>query len=222
MRVRPILLSVLLLAIGGAAFVFWPSAQADAPLPIVVSPARPLSAPPMPTFTSSVNSSTAPASSADPVKAVPAPEAFTTREVGPDPAVTGPWADGNVEGIYRAGSPAVATVAVGGRSFELLANEVGAFPRVYVAPEARAEVSMHYPEARPGESIQVQMIDGGTLGGQPALHLTVGSDGRIAFPVTASAYAGKHQVFLNYGGDRKVLTLWVGAPLPIRTALVQR
>jgi hypothetical protein len=225
MRARLIGLIAFIALLAGGYLLWHRVVQGGSPGPAVAAPpvgsASALPASAESTAPARAALPTSPAS-APPLAALPAeaPTKLVAREVGPDPAQVGPWADGNVAGIYRDGVPAEASVTVAGRTFPgLLANEVGAFPRVYVGAEARAEVTVHYPEATPGETIQAQMIDGGTLGEAPARQLTLDAAGRISFPMITSAHAGKHRVFLNYGGDRKVLNLWVGAPLPVQATL---
>ena len=159
-----------------------------------------------------------PAADAETARPVPPPaDTGTLRSTGPDPALVGAWAEGSVPGIHREGEVAIATVRVDGRAFELLPNQLGVFPRVYVAPSARVEVVVRYPNAPDSQVVTARMMDGGSLGGPMTRRLSIGAERSIAFPATVSDQAGTHRIALTVGSDLKTLDLWVGPPLPARS-----
>jgi len=117
-----------------------------------------------------------------------------------------------------AGQSAVATVSVGDRAEELIANEVGDFPRVNVAPRQTVPVRLVYPQAEPGAPIVVQVMDGGAMASpeRPAginhdlvrlLRLDQARSAEMSF--TVSEHGGMHRLVLTQGADKKVLDFWV-------------
>jgi hypothetical protein len=54
-------------------------------------------------------------------------------------------------------------VEVDGESYELFTNQVGYFDRVRVEPQQKIPVVVNLPEATEGETVVVEMEDGGLL-----------------------------------------------------------
>jgi hypothetical protein len=118
----------------------------------------------------------------------------------------------------HAGQMVIATVKVGEHSHKLSPNEMGNFDRVHVAPRQTIPVKLQYPEAQPGQSVVVQVMDGGTMVAPERppgidndlvrlLTLDASRCAEMAFTVTANG--GMHRLVLTRDADKKVLDFWV-------------
>jgi len=118
----------------------------------------------------------------------------------------------------HAGQMVIATVQVGERSHKLSPNEVGDFDRVNVAPRQTIPVKLQYPEAQPGQTVVVQVMDGGAMVAPDRppgidndlvrlLTLDESRSAEMAFRVTNND--GTHRLVLMRGADKKVLDFWV-------------
>lgn len=123
------------------------------------------------------------------------------------------------EPVAHAGQMVVASVKVGEESYKLTPNQVGGFQRVMVSPKQVIPVVVSYPEAKPGQQVVIQAMDGGTCvepGRPPGIDhdlvrmVRLDEKKRANFAVQVSEDAGTHRYVLMRGADQKVLDFWVG------------
>jgi hypothetical protein len=146
-----------------------------------------------------------PANSAE--EAAPAVMPAPKREAG---ALT----DALPVGVARVpGNPLVATVLVDAkRTPELLPNQVGEFPRVYIKPGQKVQVRLRFPNAEAGARASVSVEDGGFLADKkPALPLTLDAERVGEFEFTAGMEPGQYRVSVRQGADTRILVLWAEA-----------
>ena len=106
-----------------------------------------------------------------------------------------------------------ARIEVAGKSSQnLLPNELGIFPRVLASAGEKIPVAITYEDGEPGDSVVVQVVDGGGLDdGVMAKVLHLNNSKSVAFTAGMSMQDGIHRVSLLKGGERKMLEFWVGA-----------
>jgi hypothetical protein len=131
----------------------------------------------------------------------------------PDPVAVGPYAERSIGGVRSA----QATVAVAGKSFALASTDGGEFPRVFVAPEQSAQISVRLPDIGTKERVLVRAEDGGAFAdGETARIFVTDEQGLLQFDARTSVEAGTHR-FVVVGNDQEwILDLWVGPPSPLR------
>jgi hypothetical protein len=93
----------------------------------------------------------------------------------------------------------------------------GRTDRHYIQPGAQVPLEVTYPNARGGEEIIIQVLDGGTLpNGQMAMKLTLDEAKTAGFEFRSLATRGVQRVLVRKGRDEKIINLWAGADLPLR------
>jgi hypothetical protein len=114
---------------------------------------------------------------------------------------------------------AVARVTVvGGGAQELTPNTLGLFPRVVVQVSEKVPVTVTYAAAEPGETVVIQMLDGGTLdNGTLSKVMQLDANRAVDFAAIMSVQEGVHRVALTCGADRKELEFWAGAEPPVKS-----
>lgn len=165
-------------------------------------------APPQSTATNTANSTeTLPvhANSPVPIETVadtPVPE--LSREPG---ALTDPISS---EVAYCPGKPLLARVEVNSKfTPDLLPNQVGVIPRVYIKPNQKVSIRLRFPEAEPGARAAVSVEDGGFVGdNKPAAALTLDEKREGAFEFTSGASPGQYRVVVRQGAETRILVLW--------------
>lgn len=174
---------------------------ATTPLPVQAAPAAvtPVGDPKVaPTFVQNMT----------PIPAVPAaavqvpPNAGTESLTDPLPSVQ----------ALAPGEPALARVSVGGVSTPLLSpNQVGTFPRVYVAQGGQADVQIQLPEASSGDQVLVGAEDGGSFAdGKSVAALTVDEHHAVAFRFQVGQFPGNYRVTVRHRAQSKTVLLWAG------------
>ena len=96
-------------------------------------------------------------------------------------------------------------------------NSLGMFPRVQVDISAKIPVHLLYPEAEVGETVVLQMLDGGTLdNGKISKVVQLDANKTVDFAAIISVQEGVHRVALTRGGERQELEFWAGEEPPVR------
>ena len=110
------------------------------------------------------------------------------------------------------GEPASAWVRVGAlRTPDLSPNQLGTFPRVYLAADGQADVLVVLPEATRGDQVLAGELDGGTFAnGQSVAALTVDEHHAVAFRFQAGQFPGTYRVSVRHAAQTKVVNLWMG------------
>ena len=118
---------------------------------------------------------------------------------------------GNSPKLRVPGAPISATVTLDGKPLTLGVNQLGQFPRLYVAPNALIPVTLHYPNAQPGERVLAAAMDGGRFANsQTGIPLLLDPAGTASFAFQVTGMPGTHRVHVSKGRDVKVLDFWVG------------
>jgi hypothetical protein len=93
----------------------------------------------------------------------------------------------------------------------------GRTQRHHIQPRAKVPLTVTYPDARPGDEVIIQALDGGTLAnGQMAMRLTLDGQCGCEFTFEALAGQGVQRILVRKGRDEKLIDLWVGNRLPVR------
>jgi hypothetical protein len=155
-------------------------------------------------------------------ESAPVEKVTITAEAGlttfPDPAKVGPYTYPDTVGMAGDGEVAVAKITVSDKTFTQSPNQQGHFGMIFVPPSARATIAISYPDAKSGERVTFQAMDGGVIEG--AAHEAKLDSARAATATLATTeYPGLFRVLVQKGIDRKVVQIWVGAPLPVRSSL---
>ena len=118
---------------------------------------------------------------------------------------------GNSPKLRVPGAAIAATVTLDGKPLSLGVNQLGQFPRLYVAPNALIPVTLHYPNAQPGERVLAAAMDGGRFANsQTGIPLLLDPAGTASFAFQVTGMPGTHRVHVSKGRDVKVLDFWVG------------
>jgi len=92
----------------------------------------------------------------------------------------------------------------------------GIFPRMNVNEGEKLMIEVQIPGAKPGDSVIVQVEDGGSLeGGAGAGVFKADASERIFFSFEVSRANGIHHVVVSHGGRERVLCFWAGKPLEV-------
>ena len=109
------------------------------------------------------------------------------------------------------GVPVRATVHLGGLPRAIYPDANGVFPPVDVRAHQRVLVKVSYPEGTPGEAVQIQTQDGGTLDEDASARIvSLNESGEFSFWFEASGNDGTHRVTVRRGFDEKTFDFWVG------------
>jgi hypothetical protein len=121
------------------------------------------------------------------------------------------------EPVAESGEHVKASVTVGGQEYQLSSNQIGCFPRIYVEPQATIPVKLSYPDGNPGDSVVVEVEDGGHLNGrQMAEVATLDDQKTVQFQFQTTEQSGIYRIALLNGADTKVLNFWVGQEPAVR------
>lgn len=101
------------------------------------------------------------------------------------------------------------------RYVNLRPNEQGIMPRLHVKALETLQVTLSMPESNPGETIFLELPNGGTFPDQElrGKTLLVGENKTINFTMSVSAMRGHCTISIRQAGHTRTLPLWVGAPL---------
>ena len=110
------------------------------------------------------------------------------------------------------GEPVSITIQLGGLPRQIYGDTNGVFPPVTVRAHQRVHVKVSYPEGTPGEVVQIQTQDGGTLDNElSSCVLPLDVQRNVAFWFESSGNEGTHRVTVRRGFDEKTLDFWVGS-----------
>ena len=114
------------------------------------------------------------------------------------------------------GLKVAAEVKVGKKTHHLFADGDRPFQRVYIKPEESVDITLIYSEEKAGDSVVIQVEDGGLLDdGKLARVAKLDAEKTLTFAFKASSFEGIHRVRLWNGADQKMLDFWAGEPLPL-------
>lgn len=126
-------------------------------------------------------------------------------------SVTGQNSHENIASLVAQGvGPAVVSIE---QDFNIiLPNSKGFYPRLNLKEPAEIQASVFFPEALPGESIQIFSEDGGQLKGQTSSGVVVVDSAKsVSFRFRPLDCEGLYRISLYRGGDQKILQFWVGS-----------
>ncbi len=110
------------------------------------------------------------------------------------------------------GEPVTVMIQLDGLPRQIHGDNNGVFPPVTVRAHQRVHVRVSYPEGNPGEVVQIQTQDGGTLERDlSARVLPLDAERSVAFWFESSGNEGTHRVTFRRGFDEKTLDFWVGS-----------
>jgi hypothetical protein len=110
------------------------------------------------------------------------------------------------------GEPVSVMIRLDGLPRQIYGDTNGVFPPVTVRAHQRVHVRVSYPEGIPGEVVQIQTQDGGTLDkDQSARVVHLDAERIVAFWFESSGNEGTHRVTVRRGFDEKTLDFWVGS-----------
>ena len=110
------------------------------------------------------------------------------------------------------GEPVTVTIQLDGLPRQIHGDTNGVFPPVGVRAHQRVHVRVSYPEGLPGEVVQIQTQDGGTLEKDLSARVVhLDAERVIAFWFESSGNEGTHRVTVRRGFDEKTLDFWVGS-----------
>lgn len=110
------------------------------------------------------------------------------------------------------GEPVSITMQLGRLPRQIYGDTNGVFPPVTVGAHQRVHVKVSYPEGIPGEVVQIQTQDGGTLDNElSSCVLPLDVQRNVAFWFESSGNEGTHRVTVRRGFDEKTLDFWVGS-----------
>lgn len=119
-------------------------------------------------------------------------------------------------------APTFARVVANGKSYDLVPNQLGEFQRVYLEKGGLAEVSLQFPEAKPGDTVVAAIQDGGTVNREnTAAPLQLDDNLSARFSVETTAEGGISRVLVTHGADRKTLIFWGGAEHPLKSEVAE-
>jgi hypothetical protein len=88
---------------------------------------------------------------------------------------------------------------------------------VTVQVNEKVPVTVTYEQAEPGDTVAIQMLDGGTLdNGTISMVAKLDASKALHFVAGISEQEGIHRVELMKGTERKELEFWAGAEPPPR------
>lgn len=124
-----------------------------------------------------------------------------------------PLASPKVISAYPA-VPASAVVKLGGKEKALEMNAAGEFSRAFVEPKSTTPVRMTFPQAQPGDTVQVELEDGGQIveSKSSALLAKIDDSKSISFNFRTSRDEGMYRIRIRTGSDFKLLNFWAGEP----------
>ena len=166
-------------------------------------------------------SATSGASSTEPAAAGPsrsAPEGFSPAGGGTLASVSGAEAASRASGqpapIVAPVDPlggVWAHVSVGDKTYDVEANRLGMFPRIYVNAKATISVEVDIPRGTPGQTIAIETQDGGLLVGHHlGAYLALNENRRLPFAFRAGTQEGIYRVEVRSGDAFRQLEFWVG------------
>ena len=119
---------------------------------------------------------------------------------------TPPWPEGPK--LY-------AEVETGNRRYiNLRPNDIGLLPKLSVRAQEVLDISLQLPDATPGESIHVELPNGGRFPDEKmnGRMLTVAENQTVTFQVEADDEAGNCTIHIRQAGHTRTIPLWIGDP----------
>lgn len=118
--------------------------------------------------------------------------------------------------------PAVAVVRVDGKPITLEPNSLGSFPRIRIAAEGTASITVSYSKGTVSEPLMIQCEDGGTLDNRTVVQSgTLDVSKGVSFEFKAGSQEGVYRITLRKGWDEKQLVFWVGPDIPFKPMAVR-
>lgn len=107
-----------------------------------------------------------------------------------------------------------AVIIIKGVSKALEANSAGEFPRIFVGTKTTTPIKLSFPDAQPGDVVQIEAEDGGQIVDTKSAVLIakVDDDRSVSFNFATSQDEGMYRIQVRTNGDFKLLTLWAGEP----------
>jgi hypothetical protein len=102
----------------------------------------------------------------------------------------------------------------GKRYVNLRPNDMGLLPQLNVEPEEPITVTLSLPESSPGDSIYLELPNGGGFPNETAMGkvLKVGKSRSITFDFRADESRGNCTLHIRQAGHTRTLPLWIGEP----------
>lgn len=112
------------------------------------------------------------------------------------------------------GVPALAVVKVRGKETRLEMNSAGEFSRVFVETKSTTPIRLTFPQAQPGDAVQIELEDGGQIveSKSSALVAKIDDSKSISFNFRTSRDEGMYRIRIRTGSDFKVMDFWAGEP----------
>jgi len=110
------------------------------------------------------------------------------------------------------GEPVTVILQLDGLPRQIHGDANGVFPPVSVRAHQQVHVKVSYPEGLPGEVVQIQTQDGGTIETDASARVVSLDEERVvSFWFESSGNEGTHRVTFRRGFDEKTLDFWVGS-----------
>jgi hypothetical protein len=123
----------------------------------------------------------------------------------------GLWAGESPSDSAIGGRTAYAFARAGESREDLKPDQNGLFQRLHAPKNQRIEFQVRYPGLKAGASVDVGILDGGTL--EEPQTLTPDSQGRVSFVFHTGPTDGSYRISLSTSdGDTKMLDVWAGRP----------
>lgn len=102
----------------------------------------------------------------------------------------------------------------GKRYVNLRPNDIGLLPLLRVEPKEPLEITLQLPESSPGDSIHIELPNGGRFPDESAMGrvIRVEEDRTVRFQVEADDSRGNCTVHVRQAGHTRTLPLWIGEP----------
>jgi len=118
--------------------------------------------------------------------------------------------------VVYPGQFAEASVNYKGTVYHLTPNQIGNFERVNMDTNSTVKVQVAYPQAQVGDTVAVEVEDGGTLSSQAAKAAMsqvsrLDNQKTVNLQFSTTDNEGIYRVLLRNGADVKVLNFWAGA-----------
>ena len=117
-----------------------------------------------------------------------------------------------------------ATVTLGKRAHALGTGKQGVYQQLDMGPTMRARIELNFPEAKPGDKVAINVVDGGRIMLQdadrrisPAKESThiVGADRKVRFIFETGTGDGIFRVMARRGRETRHLEFWVGPKIEL-------
>lgn len=134
-----------------------------------------------------------------------------TVNIPPTIGKQGLWAGAAPSDAAVGGRTAYAFARAGRAREDLKPDQNGLFQRLHAPKNQRIEFQVRYPGLKPDASVDVGILDGGTL--EDPQTLKPDSRGRVSFVFHTGPTDGSYRILLTTSdGDIKMLDVWAGRP----------